>query len=250
MKSHSRFLELDVWRGLAIIGMIVFHFAFLLNYLSLVVINTGVGGLHLLARLVQWSFLLLVGIGLQLSYQKTIARNKAKGDFLKKNLIRGLMVLVCALVITLATALVIPEQYVRFGILHVIGVSMLLLGLIADRPKLALFISILIVFLTPIIFNQPTNIEVLVIFGFIPKGFQTIDYFPLFPWMAVPALGIFLGSFFYRNFQRRFKPLPISLPGSSSFASLGKKSLLIYMVHVPILIMVIFALNWLIGKLS
>ena len=68
-------------------------------------------------------------------------------DFIMKQLKRGGFVLTLALVITMTTWLVIPESYVYFGILHLIGLSILLLIPFVNRPYLAGLISLITIVL-------------------------------------------------------------------------------------------------------
>lgn len=191
-----------------------------------------------MGRVVQWSFLLLVGIGLRLSYQKNLEKGLDKRAFLFRNLKRGAFVFACGMIVSLATWLVIPEAYVRFGILHLIGVSIMLLSLIADRPSMALMVSGALFAASFFTQAQDTSVIWLSVLGFPVPGLQTLDYFPILPWMAVPSLGIFLGALYYGNTRQ-----PFFQKGSSGLAPYikillwcGRHSLLIYMVHIPVLV--------------
>lgn len=221
--------------------MIVFHFVFFLDFLSLVQMAYGQGGWFILARFVQWSFLLLVGIGIQLSYQKTIADRGLKIDFLKKNIFRGLIVFCAGLLVTLASWLFLPEGYIRFGVLHLIGASIIILGFIVNYPRFALLLSLLFY-----LASFPINTIIIpesywLILGFYVENFYTLDYFPIFPWMGVPALGIWLGHILLKGYQRNY-PNPAFLESSRPaqlLAALGQRSLMIYLIHVPIIIGII-----------
>ena len=77
--------------------------------------------------------------------------------------------------------------------------------------------------------------------GFVPQNLQTLDYFPLLPWLGVMSLGIFMGGLFYQNYNRSF-----NIPDISQFSIvklfnfLGKHSLLIYIIHQPILLLFLY----------
>lgn len=238
MKSSTRFLELDVWRGLAIIGMIIFHIFFALDFLGLQEVTYNQGAWRVLARLVQWSFLLLVGIGLYLSHQKMSEGEKGNSKFLLRSLKRALVILSCAALVSIATFLFAPAIYIRFGILHLIATSILVLSPFVSRPFLALIISALIYALSPWVTSLSSFFEPTLIFGVNIPEFATLDYFPIFPWMSIPALGVFLGYLLYRQKKGKAvasgksKQLAILKP----LADIGKKSLLIYMIHMPIII--------------
>ena len=109
-----RFWEVDSLRGLAIIGMVVYHFLWDLNFFGY-----SVGVSSILQKIVAGTFILLVGVSLTLSY----SRKPKKWDYYVK---RGLMIFAWGVVITVVTKLVLGQSYVRFGILHLIGLSVAL----------------------------------------------------------------------------------------------------------------------------
>ena len=62
----------------------------------------------------------------------------------------------------------------------------------------------------------------------------TEDYVPLLPWLGVVMIGIALGHWLS---LQQFRPLRPLIPGSAALAVwMGRHSLLVYMVHQPILI--------------
>jgi uncharacterized membrane protein len=244
MKPLERFNELDVWRGIALIGMILFHSVFLIDYLGYREFSYFQGIWHVMARFVQFSFLLLVGISLHVSYQRSIILKREKSYFLFQQLKRGLLVFLCGLLVTLFTWYFAPDDYVRFGILHFIGVSIILLTFFADKPFIALFVSGLAVVITPLVSHSTTSVPALLALGF-RYPFQSIDYFPVFPWIAIPAFGIFLGSLMYQNYERRWEILKM-FSFNNPLAKLGRHSLLVYLLHVPLLLAIIYGLGLLI----
>jgi uncharacterized membrane protein len=73
--------------------------------------------------------------------------------------------------------------------------------------------------------------------GITTTNYPAVDHFPIFPWLGVVLLGVFLGNLLYSEDVRRFQ-LPDwgdTLP-CSSLEFLGRHSLLIYMVHQPLLV--------------
>ena len=67
------------------------------------------------------------------------------------------------------------------------------------------------------------------------NNFNTLDYFPLLPWFGVILLGIYFGKLLYPKGKRRFN---INLE-NKYLSFLGRHSLIIYLLHQPILILVI-----------
>ena len=248
MNNLRRFIELDVWRGLAIISMIIFHTFFLLDFLGLKDVAYHEGAWFIFGSFIRFSFLLLVGIGVYLSYQKTIISNLELKYFYKFQLQRTLLVAIAAILITLVTFALYPEQYVNFGILHLIAVSIFFMTFVASRPLLSLAISFFIYLFSFLITGISTKTSYFIIFGIMPADYSTLDYFPIFPWLALPCLGIFLGHLFYKNFQRQFY-LPEEINNSRGLliiSKIGQHSLGIYMLHIPILAALIYLVKYLI----
>lgn len=77
--------------------------------------------------------------------------------------------------------------------------------------------------------------------GISSGGLRTIDYFPLFPWMSVVAIGIFMGHVLYGGGKRRFHipDMTLGLVGVT-LSRMGARSFLIYLIHIPLLIGIIF----------
>ncbi len=238
--SSSRFFELDCWRGLAVIGMIIFHGAFFGDYFGLVEVRYFEGFWLGLARSVQFSFLLLVGIGIELSFQKSLLRGERFRDFLKKEYRKALVLFACALLITLASFFFASDDMIIFGILHFIALSLLLLSPLARLPILSGILASIIFLLSFPISGIQTSSLPLVILGFHSPTFRSLDYFPLFPWLVTPLLGIFFGSLFYRHGKRRYFFPQATFEHASAprfLALLGRHSLLIYLLHPIILIL-------------
>jgi len=69
----------------------------------------------------------------------------------------------------------------------------------------------------------------------------TVDYFPIFPWFGLCLVGIATGHWLYKENKRRFSIPDLSkYKPVSAFSWLGKHSLVIYLVHQPIIAGVLF----------
>lgn len=220
--AKKRFLELDFLRGLAVLGMIVFHFFFILDFYQIYSSEMFSGWWHVLGQFVRFTFLILVGIGMVISFERSHS--------LWRQVKRGIIVLFFAMIVTLATWFFVPDQYVRFGILHLIGTSIIILSLIVKWHFIALLLAI---FAMSLGYYVRDGIFIL----FQNSSIQTIDYFPIFPWIGVVAFGIFLGHNFYTKEIARpnfgfLQKVPLMF--------LGRHSLLIYMLHVPIILALLF----------
>ena len=75
--------------------------------------------------------------------------------------------------------------------------------------------------------------------GFCPTWFQSSDYFPLFPNLGYFLLGAVLGRALYAE---KKSLLPRENPPAKALQWMGRKSLLIYLLHQPILAAVVGAI--------
>jgi uncharacterized membrane protein len=205
--KKQRFWEIDVLRGFAIINMIIFNYSFALNYLGILNIDLGISYAVAIAS----TFIFISGISMTLSF------NNNKKKYHKKFTIRGLKIFFWGLVITTITFFSFPEAFVVFGILHFIGVAVILGQFFLKFKKLNLILGLLIL---------------------------TFDYFPILPWFGVTLLGIFFGNRLYKNGKRSFKIKDLSNFSVVKLLSfLGKKSLFIYLMHQPVLILILLLLG-------
>ena len=234
--KKDRFWEIDFLRGFAIILMIFFHILYDLNFFSITNFRIYSGILLYIARLSASIFVVLVGISLSISYSRVENRLKTN-DIIIKFIKRGLKTLVLGVVISVITWFYIPRGFVVFGILHFIGLS-IILSLIFIRYRyiniiFGSFFIIVGLYLKTLTFN----FNILIPLGFIPNNFWTIDYFPLFPWFGIILIGISIGNLIYPNFNRKYEIKDLSKNlFVKSFCFLGRNSLFIYFLHQPIII--------------
>lgn len=222
----KRFHEIDVLRGGAVLGMIVFHVMYGLDFVGRLDVNFGSGFYYWLGWVVRITFILLVGVSMALCYRNYKGREK---EFRRKQVRRGLMILLCGILfVTLPTLVLIPEGYVRFGVLHFIGVAILLLFMFVDNYLLMIFLSVFALPVGRLMKRVVFDSDVFMIFGFNVRKFWTIDLFPIFPWVGLVAFGVLLGHLLY------LKGRPV-LRSGGFLAWVGKRALVIYVVHLVIL---------------
>ena len=238
----ERYQEIDVLRGLAIFGMIVFHFFFDLDFLGIAEREMYAGGWGIFQKAIATTFLLLVGVSLTLSYARAQKHHAIPSLFAKYGK-RALMVFGCGVLITLVTYLLYPQQYIVFGILHMIGVSILLALAFLSLYWLNLVLGVVLIYLGTIVQQQVVQTKALLWLGFVYPGFTTLDYYPLLPWFGVVLVGLFLGKYFYPRAERRFRSVFAPIPAGwipKLLSWMGRRSLMIYLVHQPILIGLLF----------
>lgn len=212
--TSSRRHDIDLVRGMGLVGMVVFHAAFDLSFLGLVSIDVWQGGWSLLARMVQIIFMVTTGMTLALSYQRGGVRK----------VVRHAVVLAgWAFFVTMITGFLFKERAIFFGVLHFYTVAMMLALPLLRLGKWCSPIGIVLLIVTPLLPSL----------GIFPASFQPLDYFPLLPWMGIFLQGVALADF-------PLPPLPFRV---KALEVLGRRSLLIYLVHQPVLLGLLWVLT-------
>jgi uncharacterized membrane protein len=147
------------------------------------------------------------------------------------------MIFGLGLVITAVTFIYPGRGFVLFGVLHCIGLSIVLSYPLLPYRRLNLLFGGAIVIAGAIISWYTFATPAFVWLGFVPPDFYSIDYFPILPWFGVVLIGVFLGNTLYQNHggaigegsSKRAAPL-------RSFCYLGRHSLIIYLLHQPIIL--------------
>lgn len=225
----ERFWEIDFLRGSAVIMMVVFHFLYDLNYFKIYNVDIHTGFWYYFAIITASMFIFLVGISLTISYS-------GKANY-RKYIIRGLKIFGLGVLATIATWLFLGEGFIVFGILHFIGLSIIFAYpfLRFKKVNILLGISFIIlgIYLQTLVFGSPWFFW----FGLKPQGFYTVDYFPLLPWFGLILLGLFFGNNLYSEGKRFFNIRDLSKNSLiRRFCFLGRHSLVIYILHQPILV--------------
>jgi uncharacterized membrane protein len=134
--------------------------------------------------------------------------------------------------------LVLQMGVVAFGILHLIGVSIILAYPFLNLRFTNLVLGILLFAAGQYVLAQDLVSENywLLPFGVVPEGVIMPDYRPLLPWFGVVLIGLFFGNVIYADGRR-----PAGMPDKAPLLArpllpLGKNSLFIYLIHQPIVI--------------
>lgn len=236
VNNNQRFWEIDLLRGIAIVMMIFFHFLYDLNFFNIYKTDLYSGYFLIYAYIGGTLFISIVGVSLSLSYNR-IKNDLSEKQIILKNFQRGLKILGIAMVIMLATWLYLGEGYIVFGALHCIGLSILLSYPFLKFHYINLFLGIFLIFCGIVLKNLTFDFYWLVWLGFTPSTFYTVDYYPLLPWFGVVLLGIYVGNSLYPDYKRKYilSDLSVFIP-IRFFSFLGRNSLIIYLIHQPILI--------------
>jgi uncharacterized membrane protein len=242
----QRYPEIDVLRTLAILLMIIYHAAYDLDALHGWNIDITRGWWLALQRITACLFIGLVGASFMLSREKMLRRHTSLKTMTKRWLMRAIILFASAMLVTAVTYMFDPVRYVRFGVLHMIATSIVLLPLFASLGSLNIIVGMVFIAAGFMLKDAYSEYLLLLPLGVTPRGFVTMDYFPLLPWFGVALIGAGLASGFYieasqvRERWNRYRLRIDSLyRRSRTFRSLsvpGRYSLLIYLVHQPILV--------------
>lgn len=224
----KRIWELDALRGLCILGMVVVHFVY-----DLVDLYAFVQWEYppLFTFVQQWGgvlFLLISGICVTLG---------------SRCIRRGLLVFGCGLVVSVVTwgmyyfGFSGKSIIIYFGVLHCLGLCMLLWPVFRRLPHWALaLIGFALVgagfYLQTL---EPASTQWLMPLGLPWKGFASSDYFPLLPYLGFFLLGSALGKSVYRNKESLLPNVNANNLIIRFFLLCGKHSLCIYLLHQPLL---------------
>lgn len=183
------------------------------------------------------------------------------GHYSRSNLKRGAICFALGMALTLVTAVFMPAELIAFGILHFLGIAMMLFPLLKRfavhmPPALGVAAGLLFFwffsnipqgsvglapFFTISLPRALYGTPYLFALGFPGTGFFSSDYFPILPWMFAFFAGVCFGrlvrdgrcpKWFYRMHCR---PL----------AFVGRHTIVVYLLHQPVcygLILLIFTL--------
>jgi uncharacterized membrane protein len=221
----GRLTALDTARTLAVVAMVIFHFTFDLALFGHIPADTMSQPFwYYAARLIAGSFLFLSGISLWLAHGQAI-RWPA---FWK----RWLKLAAAAALVTTASIWLVPGGPIWFGILHAMAATALL-GLIALRLPWPLTVA-----LAAVIFAAAWGPRFpafdpiwLVWTGLAETRPMMGDYVPLIPWAAPALAGIAIAKALRLDLWSGTQPSRLA----HTLTFPGRHSLIIYLVHQPIL---------------
>lgn len=247
-EGTKRIYLLDELRGFAIICMVIHHtffdIGFVLNY------DWGFKIFNALCifQPIFWGiFIVISGICSRLS---------------RSTIKRGSIVFLAGSAITLVTAVIMPKMGIEgaeiyFGILSCLGASMIITGIL--MPLIEKTNTILGMAICTILFVSTYNISKhILLFGLIklpdalyttnylcPLGFYndsfaSADYFPIIPWVFLFLFGSFIGKYAKEGKFPEFS----YKSNSKLLQKVGKNSLWVYILHQPVLYVIMYTISF------
>ena len=180
----------------------------------------------------------------------------------RSNFKRSIPILAAAVAVTLVSAVMTPDAPIVFGILHLLGVCVLLYSFakkLVDKinPILGLSVSLVLFLLA---YNLPNGYlgfqglfeiklplalyenNIFSFLGFIKAGTAYSDYFPLFPWFFAFLSGVFTGNLLKGRYPKFMYKERVKF-----FTLLGTNAFLIYVIHQPIIYGVSYNISLIFG---
>ena len=237
MSDTKRLHALDAIRGITLLSMIAYHAMWDLVYMF------GVSapwyrseGAYLWQQSICWTFILLSG------FCHGLGRRPAR---------RGCLILGASLLISGVTLVLMPEQRILWGVLTLLGLSMLLcvplakplshvppaIGAVLSFALFLLFKSAQtgkLVLFGHTLYRMPEGLyqnDLTALLGFPGDGFSSTDYFPLLPWFFLYLCGWFLHSLCKKHGWLSV----FASPRVPVLDFIGRHSLPIYLLHQPVI---------------
>jgi uncharacterized membrane protein len=225
--------------------MVIYHLVYDLDNFGNYDIQATSGFWLYFADMIAAMFVFLAGVALTISFWRARAAGIPEDRLFPKFLKRGLLIFSWGLLITLVTYFLFPGQAIYFGILHLIGLSIPLAYPFLRLKLWNLFLGLAIVAVGfYLIRNVAVGYPWLLWLGLQSAEVISSDYRPLLPWFGVILLGVFAGNLLYANGARQFAIRDLShLPLIRALSFMGRHSLVIYLVHQPVLVVVLSALG-------
>lgn len=244
--SRRRIYALDELRGLSVFCMVFYHAFYSVGMIFKVDFFVSLLNFFMPAEpFFAAIFIIISGISSNLS---------------RSNISRGIKLFAVAMAVTLVTWIAEPAYIIKFGVLHMLSLSMLIYGFL-HKPlsKLSrifgmIFFGLLFIlsycvpsgFLgIPGLFSLELPSELyssswLYPLGFPYSGFYSSDYFPLIPWLFAFLFGTYVGKY---AAEERFPKFTYEsrLP---FFSFLGRHALIIYIAHQPVIFGIAYAVKF------
>ena len=228
---------LDALRGTAVLWMTFFHLAFDLNHFGFIRENFYQDPLWTVQRTCILSlFLLCAGFGQAIAVHS--------GQTWSRFWRRWLQIAACAVAVSLGSALMFPNSWIYFGVLHGLAVMLLVCRATAAWGRwlwpAGLGMVLLGVFAPEVHawlpFTDAWDLKTLNWLGLISHKPITEDYVPVLPWLGVMWWGMASGQWALarRGWMDHLNQTTSALPKPLSW--LGRWSLSWYMLHQPVLI--------------
>ena len=183
-RRPGRIAAIDVARGLALLGMVVYHLSWDLAYFGLARPDLPYSpGMRVYSHIVACAFLGLVGVSLAIAHRD--------GPRWRAFFRRLAIVVGAAALVSVATLLAAPDEPIWFGILACIAAASLLAAPFLRAPAWASLVAGAVALAAPrVLAGAAFNPPALVWLGLGTEDPSTLDWRPLLPWAGVTLIGL------------------------------------------------------------
>ena len=249
-----RYRLLDTLRGFSLVSMILYHICWDLVHMygfdwPWFMKTQG----YLWQQSICWLFIFVSGFCQGLKRDERTLSSACK---------RGLVIMVSGLLVTAATLVFAPEAKIIFGVLFFLGFSIMLtawLGpLLRKIPaKAGLLCSTILLFIFRNINDGNLGFETIILcrlpdflyehgllgsfLGLQDKNFSSADYFSFIPWYFLFIKGYFIcRNILQKRETKGLSGLPaVFTKGVPVLETLGQHSLLVYLLHQPVILLIL-----------
>lgn len=231
---QARIRTIDLARGAAVALMILYNWSVTLSYFGLFRPPQGIAWSFGVPALIAGAFIFLSGAVARLSFES------GRAGFARRYFRRGAKLVLFAAAVTVFTSVFVPQGAVFFGILHFFAVTSFLIPFLVGLGGLNLVGGLAAIAAGAFLMQLKFGFGWLFWLGLAPDDFFTFDYFPLLPWLGMLMLGMHFGKGVAR------KAAAVKMDGMLAvvFEFLGRHSLEAYLVHQPLLIILLAALGF------
>lgn len=224
----KRIWELDAFRGICILGVVIVHFVYDLTELYQIIDWKYPDWFSFIKNWGGVLFLLISGIS------ATLGRRSVR---------RGLIVLLGGALITAVTYGMYKflgfhkSIVIYFGVLQCLGCCMILWWLFKRLPNWLLALMGIAMVAAGLYLRTEVLVDFpwLIPLGFTTPTFATSDYFPLLPNLGFFLIGAVLGRTVYRSKETLLPMVPETNLVVRALSFCGRQSLWIYLLHQPLL---------------
>lgn len=212
--------------------MIIYHLIFDLNFFLNANIDPLSGIWLIIGRISATLFILLAGM-----VTASISIHNNQKTARKKNLSRAGKILCASLVVSIATYYFSPENTVYLGILHFLGLAILISTLLNKTAAINGILALIFFASGTLLFRLEMPQFIGILLGNPPENFSSFDYFPLLPWLGIYYLGMIIEQ--YRSRSKKYYCNTESAIFTPARV-IGRYSLPVYLLHQPLLIGIIY----------
>lgn len=236
--TQTRYPEIDMARGVALLGMAVYHEVQIATVIVTGQFWQATGLPRMFGWVVALTFLFVFGMSAHIKYQRLRQKKLSFLQIYHQFFKRAVVLALSAGLVSLVSWAFLPDHWIRMGVLHFFALATLLMPLaLGSRRKLllagalvfGLWLSLRVVDLSAV-----TSYWLLPL-GVYPSTYATLDHWPLIPFLLVSIAGALFASWYVLNRSEWISRTIAANRVTAPIVWIGRHSLLVYLLHAPLL---------------